>query len=86
MRNRRMRPTSIPWVGILFKLSRYREAETFVKKAIAKGEASAVVYEHLGDIYFKLDDKSQALEHRQMALKLATTNSALREKISRGSL
>jgi tetratricopeptide (TPR) repeat protein len=71
---------------ILFKLSRYREAETFVKKAIAKGEASAVVYEHLGDIYFKLDDKSQALEHWQMALKLDETNSALREKISRGSL
>jgi tetratricopeptide (TPR) repeat protein len=71
---------------ILFKLGRYREAESFVKKAIAKGEASAVVYEHLGDIYFKLDDKAQAIEHWQMALKLDETNTVLREKIARGSL
>jgi tetratricopeptide (TPR) repeat protein len=80
-------PSYLDTMGwILFKLNRYKEAEEYVKKAISKGEVSAVVYEHLGDIYYQLDDKAQAMEHWQMALKLDESNSALREKISRGSL
>ena len=75
---------TIGWV--YFKLGRYREAEVYVKKAITKGEASAVVYEHLGDIYFMLNDRTSALEQWNLGLKLDETNQSLREKIVRGSL
>ncbi len=71
---------------IYFRLGRYREAETYVKKAIGRGDASAVVHEHMGDIYFKLNDTDRALEHWNAALKLDEGNTSLREKITRRSL
>jgi len=57
-----------------------------VKKAINKGEVSAVVHEHMGDIYFKLNDMDRALEHWNEALKLDGSNTQLRDKITRRSL
>jgi len=45
-----------------------------------------VVYEHLGDIYFRLNQTDLAIEHWNMALKLDENNAALRDKIARGSL
>ncbi len=75
---------TIGWV--YFQLGSFKEAEHFVKEAISKGEGNAVVYEHLGDIYFKLNQKDLAIEQWNLALKLDATNTALREKISRGSL
>jgi tetratricopeptide (TPR) repeat protein len=73
---------TIGWVH--FRLGRYREAETYLQKAVSKGEASAVVYEHLGDVYYKLNEMEKAQEQWKAALKLDTNNTALREKISRG--
>ncbi len=70
---------------VYFRLGRYQEAEEYVKKAIAKGDVSAVVFEHLGDIYFKMDEKDRALEQWNAALKLDEKNTALREKIARES-
>lgn len=75
---------TIGWV--YFRLGRYREAETYVKKALSKGEANAVVYEHLGDIYSKLNDRERALEQWNNALKLDENNASLRDKIARGTL
>ena len=79
---------TIGWV--YFRLGKFSEAESFVKKAIntgsEKGEVNAVVYEHLGDIYYKLNDKDRAMEQWKAALKLDESNSALKEKISRGTL
>jgi tetratricopeptide (TPR) repeat protein len=71
---------------IYFQLARYRDAEAYVKKAAGKGEASAVVFEHLGDIYFKLNDTDRAVEQWNAALKLDATNAELKGKISRKSL
>jgi Tfp pilus assembly protein PilF len=75
---------TIGWV--YFRLGRYEQAENYVKKAVTSGEASAVVYEHLGDIYYKLNKLSEALEQWNAALKLDQNNTVLREKINRGSL
>jgi tetratricopeptide (TPR) repeat protein len=75
---------TIGW--IYFRLGRYRDAETYVRKAIAKGEVSAVVHEHMGDIYFRLNDTDRALEHWNAALKLDENNTTLRDKITRKSL
>jgi tetratricopeptide (TPR) repeat protein len=71
---------------VYFRLEDYKEAAEYVKKAIEKGEVSAVVYEHLGDIYYKMDNKKGALEQWNIALQLDENNRALRDKISRGSL
>lgn len=75
---------TIGW--IYFRLARYVEAEKYVKQAISKGEANAVVYEHLGDIYYRMNQRDLAIEHWNMALKLDEKNAALRDKIARGTL
>lgn len=71
---------------VYYRLGKLKEAETFVKRAIERGEVSAVVYEHLGDIYYAMNDRDLALEQWKIALKLDEHNTTLREKISRGSL
>jgi tetratricopeptide (TPR) repeat protein len=71
---------------ILYKMGRYSEALVNVKKAIEKGEANAIVIEHLGDIYFRLNDRTSAIEQWNSALQLDKENAALREKVTRGSL
>jgi len=70
-------------VNVMRAVSEYPR---YVKQAIGKGEVSAVVYEHLGDIYYRMNQKDLAMEQWQMALKLDEANSALRDKIARGSL
>ncbi|HXG00042.1 MAG TPA: tetratricopeptide repeat protein, partial [Bacteroidota bacterium] len=59
---------TIGWV--YFKLGNYPEAEKWIKKAIERGNASAVLYEHLGDVYERMNDPERALEQWQIALKL----------------
>jgi tetratricopeptide (TPR) repeat protein len=70
---------------IYFMMSNYAEAQRYIAKAVATGGASAEVTEHLGDVYFKLGDKHNALEFWQRALIMDKTNQALKEKIERGS-
>jgi tetratricopeptide (TPR) repeat protein len=80
-------PSYLDTIGwIYYRLGQFTEAEGYVKQAIGKGEVSAVVYEHLGDIYYRMNQKDLAMEQWQMALKLDEANSALRDKIARGSL
>ncbi len=74
---------TIGWV--YFQLGMYTEAEKFVQKAIDKGNANAVLYEHLGDIYARMNDNERALEQWNIALKLDSNNSALKEKIQRST-
>jgi tetratricopeptide (TPR) repeat protein len=71
---------------VYYRLGKLKEAEKYVKRSIEKGEVSAVVYEHLGDIYYAMNDRDRALEQWRIALKLDEHNTTLREKISRGSL
>jgi tetratricopeptide (TPR) repeat protein len=75
---------TIGW--ICYRLGNYKDAERYVKEAIGKGEVNAVVYEHLGDIYFAMNQKDLALEQWNLALKLDAGNTVLRDKIARGSL
>ena len=69
-----------------YRLGNYREAEKYLMKALDKGEPSATVYEHMGDVAFMLKDKSRALEYWKKAQALDPKNSAVREKLERGSL
>ncbi|MDI6766848.1 MAG: tetratricopeptide repeat protein [Bacteroidota bacterium] len=70
---------------IYYQLGDYKEAERWVRKAVELGSKSTVIHDHLGDIYFKLSEKSKALEYWQKALDLDPNNQSLKEKIQRGS-
>lgn len=71
---------------VYYRLGDYHEAEKYIRKAVDRGEVSAVVYEHLGDVEYRLNNKPEALEMWNKALEMDSKNSALREKIARGSL
>jgi tetratricopeptide (TPR) repeat protein len=71
---------------IFFQLGEYREAEEYISRAIEEGDVSAVVHEHLGDVYFMLQDRDRALEQWNIALRMDETNAELRAKIARGAL
>ncbi|MBI1803325.1 MAG: tetratricopeptide repeat protein [Ignavibacteria bacterium] len=72
------------WVN--FQLGKFEEGEKYIHKAVDLGSASAVIFEHLGDIHYKLLHKDKAIEYWQKALDLDSSNAALKEKIQRGSL
>jgi tetratricopeptide (TPR) repeat protein len=67
-------------------LERYAEAKDQIEKAVNLGSTSSVIHEHLGDIYYQLDDVDKAVASWQRALDLDAANEALAEKIRRRSL
>jgi len=70
---------------IFFRLEKYTDAALYIEKSIAVGKASAVVHEHLGDVYFKLGKKEQALELWKKTLEMDPKNEAAKEKILHGA-
>ena len=70
---------------ILFKQGKYGKAKEYVEKAI-EGEGDADVFEHLGDIHFKLNNASKALEYWQKAKKIGIGSGKLDKKIQDGKL
>ena len=64
----------------------YNSAKIYVQKAIDKGGASSVVYEHLGDILYKIGNKDSAKEMWQKALNMDESNSELKLKIEKGEI
>jgi tetratricopeptide (TPR) repeat protein len=75
---------TVGWV--YFKLGRYDEALKYISKAITAGGASATVYEHMGDIQYKLGEKKKAEQSWKQALEMNSANQTLKDKIARGSL
>ncbi len=59
---------TIGWIH--FKRGDLDNAETFILKAIASGEQSAEVYEHLGDVYMKMGKPDKARKAWKTALEL----------------
>jgi len=51
-----------------------------------KGEASAVIHEHLGDVYSKLGKPELAQKHWNLGLEKDPNNASLRAKVERGTL
>jgi tetratricopeptide (TPR) repeat protein len=75
---------TVGWV--YFKLGRYDEAQKYISKAIGAGGTSATVYEHMGDIQYKLGEKKKAEQFWKQALEMNSSNQDLKDKIARGSL
>ncbi len=71
---------------ILFQKGKYPEALIYIQKAVDAGDASAVVLEHLGDAFAKLNKMDEAKKYWMKALEKDDKNVALKEKLSRGAL
>lgn len=71
------------YAWILYKLSRFDEARTWIEKALENGgDNSGEVLEHYGDILFKLGDEDGALSNWQKAKLLGDTSDLIDRKIS----
>jgi len=79
-------PSYLDTLGwVYFRLGRYPEAAIYIERAV-KGEASAVIHEHLGDVYSKLGKPELAQKHWNLGLEKDPNNASLRAKVERGTL
>ena len=70
------------YAWIMFKKSDYKEAKSFIDKALELTESpSAELYQHAGDIYFMNGDPDKALEYWEMAAELDPDDALLQKKI-----
>ncbi|MBX2905592.1 MAG: tetratricopeptide repeat protein [Taibaiella sp.] len=87
-----LRPDEINFLDtygwILYKKGDYNKSKTYIQKAIslANGNNDATLLEHLGDILYKLNDKSGALESWKKAKEKGSDGKNLDKKINEGKL
>ncbi len=70
---------SLGWV--YFKRQSYKKAEEYLKKAVSNTK-DPVIYEHIGDLYIKLNDIDIALDYYKKGLELDPQSKSLKEKIT----
>ena len=68
---------------ILFHLGNPQEAIVYLERAIATQEASAIVYEHLGDAYTAVGEKSKAKEAYLKALQMDPNLASTKERLEK---
>ncbi len=68
---------------ILFKLNKYEEARDYILKSLKVNGNSAVVNDHLGDIYDAMGDRTNAMKYWKKAYELAPDNLEFKNKISK---
>jgi tetratricopeptide (TPR) repeat protein len=72
---------------ILYQQGNYTEAKIYIEKAIAAaGDDDGTLLEHLGDVYFKLNETEKAIEYWKKAKSKGEDNPLLLKKISEGKL
>jgi Tfp pilus assembly protein PilF len=73
---------------ILYKQGKFKEAKTYIQKAIelSPNNGDPTLWEHLGDIEYKLGNKRQALEHWKAAVSKGETSITLQQKINEQKL
>ena len=69
---------------ILYKKGNYEKAREYVQKAIdlAGGKADATLYDHLGNIYFKLGASDKAIENWKISKQKGNDSPLIDKKIS----
>ncbi len=71
------------YAWILFKLKKYRDAQTWIEKAISHNKnGSAVQIEHYGDILYHVGQKEKALQQWQKAISFGKASGKLELKIN----
>jgi tetratricopeptide (TPR) repeat protein len=73
---------------ILYRQGKYKEAKAYILKAIEAGKnnVDATLWEHLGDIEYKLGNKDEALEHWKKAMSMGEQSDSLQRKIKEKKL
>ena len=73
---------------IQYKKGNYDVAKTFIQRAItlAGPNADATIYGHLGDIYYKLKDKDNAVKYWKLSKEKGSDDPLIDKKISEGKL
>jgi tetratricopeptide (TPR) repeat protein len=80
-------PSYLDTMGwVYFRLGNFDEAKKYIQDAINAGDASAEVNEHMGDVYFKLNDTAKAMEFWKKAVELDSTRESAKEKIRKGGM
>lgn len=70
------------YAWVLFKMGKYQEAKVKIEDAIKNGgNSSGEIIEHYGDILYKTNDESQALEHWIKAKGMGVNSDILNKKI-----
>lgn len=71
------------YAWILFRLGEYKDALTWIEKAMDSGEAeNPTILEHYGDILAKLGQIDKAVENWKKALQLGSDSKTLNKKIA----
>jgi tetratricopeptide (TPR) repeat protein len=70
------------YAWVLFTREKYKEARKIMEEAIETGGASATLFEHYGDILFKLGDTDAAVRQWQKAKSMGGDNNAIDKKIA----
>ncbi len=73
---------------ILYKKGDYEKAKTFIQRAIDLFGANAdgTLYDHLGDVYFKLNEKDKAIQNWKLSKQKGSDDPQIDKKISEGKL
>ena len=66
---------------IYYKTGDYEQARAYIQRSVDTGEASAEVYEHLGDVYKALDEIENAIKFWNKALEEDSNREYLHERI-----
>lgn len=67
---------------ILFQQGKFADAKTYIEQAVNLDEPDAVLLEHLGDIYYKLNDKQKAVEYWKKSLAKGNSDPTLQRKLN----
>ena len=73
---------------ILYKKGDIQGAKDYIEQAVKKygDKADATLYDHLGNIYYKLNEKEKAVEYWKISKEKGGENPQLDKKISEGKL
>jgi tetratricopeptide (TPR) repeat protein len=66
---------------VCYKMGKYQEAKNYIEKAVTISGSSAVLMEHLGDVYDALKDYKNAKKYWEKALEMNPNNQNLKEKL-----
>lgn len=72
---------SYAWV--MYKKGKYKKALEYQIRALEASEEDAILFEHMGDIYFALNDTQKANYHWEKALELDPDNQSIQEKLEK---
>jgi tetratricopeptide (TPR) repeat protein len=67
---------------VLYQREKYKEAKKVMERAIATGQASAIHFEHYGDILFQLGNIDDAVTQWRKAKSLDDSNEMIEKKIA----